>query len=149
MQILTNISEIHGRSCFGGWGINLEIWEVLFPDKGGAELGGINFETWEVLFRDMGVLFRDLGGAELGGGIWEAGTLPKMVWWPSGYSVPDSELSVPCSNLGPCSHLGPCGDFISGNVNHEQVRDMRTAQCSNGEGNWGCCRLITKNSEIC
>ena len=56
---------------------------------GGAVLGGgegINFETWEVLFRYMGVLFRDLGGW-----IWEAGTLPKKVWWPSGYSVPDSE----------------------------------------------------------
>ena len=98
----------------GGWGNKkFEIWELLFRDMGGAVLGGgegINLEIWEVLFRDM-------GGAELGGGT-QGQCLRRFVGLV--VCVPDSESSVPGSNLG------SCGDFRSGNVIHEKVRDIRS-----------------------
>ena len=66
---------------------------------------GINFEIWEVLFRDMGGGWREHCLRRFGNLV---------------VSVPDFESSVPSSNLG------PCGDFRSGNVNHEKVREIRS-----------------------
>ena len=64
------------------------------------------------------MLFRDMGGAEFEGG--RRGDCLRR-FGGLVISVPDSESSVTGSNLG------PCGDISSGNVNHEKVRDIRSA----------------------
>ena len=71
------------------------------------------------------MLFRDMGGAEFEGG--RRGDCLRR-FGGLVISVPDSESSVTGSNLG------PCGDISSRNVNHEKVRDIRSALRESGIG---------------